>query len=391
MMVTMRSLLIFMVVAVGILSPSCMTFADENKTIRRHKINIGKLRKSIESHQGKINVSNLQEKSILQELEDIDKRLDRQLKKILAIQTQIDQQEVIILAKQFELAAIDLEKQELQEHLVNRLRAFYHTGKTTLLDVTFSNKNLPDILLFDDAFHRLVTYDKKIFESYRAQKQKIKDVKRAHELERTVQLGFLQRADEEKKALHQIAEEKNELLARTKSQKFLYSQALKEMKRAETDLTSTIKDLKIKQQEKSRGFLLNKGKLGIPAPGTLFLSFESDSEQNNIQLSQGISIKTNPGEEVSSVYNGKVIYADYMRGYGKTVIIDHGLQYYTITSRLDSIDVKKGQKVATGQRIGNTGDIATLFGRGLYFEIRHGSTPENPMTWFGQEAYSSNQ
>ena len=67
------------------------------------------------------------------------------------------------------------------------------------------------------------------------------------------------------------------------------------------------------------------------------------------------------------------------------VIIDHGMDYYSITSRIEEISVKEGDIVEEGDVIGTTGNIATLFEKGLYFEIRHGTQPVDPLEWISRE------
>ena len=63
------------------------------------------------------------------------------------------------------------------------------------------------------------------------------------------------------------------------------------------------------------------------------------------------------------------------------IIVDHDLQYYTVTARLDDLKVREGDMVSQGQVIGTAGEVASLFGKGLYFEIRHGSIAEDPLPW----------
>ena len=86
--------------------------------------------------------------------------------------------------------------------------------------------------------------------------------------------------------------------------------------------------------------------------------------------------------EVRAVYGGEVIFAGYMRGYGKLVIIDHDLQYCSVSARFDDLAVREGDRVSQGQVLGTTGEVATLFGDGLYFEIRRGTVAEDPLLWF---------
>ena len=81
------------------------------------------------------------------------------------------------------------------------------------------------------------------------------------------------------------------------------------------------------------------------------------------------------------MYDGVVIFADYMPGYGKTVIVEHAAQYYTVTAKLANIVVSEKAEVSQGDVLGTTDNFATLISEGLYFEVRHGETPEDPMTW----------
>jgi septal ring factor EnvC (AmiA/AmiB activator) len=63
------------------------------------------------------------------------------------------------------------------------------------------------------------------------------------------------------------------------------------------------------------------------------------------------------------------------------VILDHGERYYTVSGDLDAVDVKIGQDVGAGERIGTVGDDGQ--GSMLYFEVRHGSQAVNPGPWLG--------
>ena len=65
----------------------------------------------------------------------------------------------------------------------------------------------------------------------------------------------------------------------------------------------------------------------------------------------------------------KSSFSGYIRGFGNTVIIHHGFEYYTVTSRIEKILVKKGQKVKQGQSIGVTGDTATLLMKDSIFRF----------------------
>jgi len=88
----------------------------------------------------------------------------------------------------------------------------------------------------------------------------------------------------------------------------------------------------------------------------------------------GIIITGNPGGEVIASDNGVVKKVGYMRGYGKYIVVKHEKRYITVYSNLMKIDVKAGDIVRKGGRIGNISDDMTL-----HFQIDRGGKPENPL------------
>lgn len=383
----MNLLLPVVLVLISLWTPLLCIAAPEDDQ-QMQSINIGKLRQEISSHEEKIDQSSKEEISVLDELARLDEKIKKQKVKIDELKARIRDQEQVIDSKEKELAAINKQKEALEQHLLKRLRSFYLMGKTGFLNIVFSSKNLPDLLLTNDAFHALVTYDQSVFAAYRSSLNAINRIKRSHELEKSVLENFLADADREDKILQQSAGEKNGLLKQVQAQRGLYEQALKEMKKAERKLTATLANTTRGREQKVRGFLLNKGKLPPPVWGKVISQFNQPSpkaddspEIDDATFANGITIKTSNRSEVYAVYDGEVIFAGYMRGYGKMVVIDHDQQYYSVTARFDELQVKEGETVKQGQVIGTTGEIATLFGKGLYFEIRHDAIPENPLDW----------
>ena len=87
------------------------------------------------------------------------------------------------------------------------------------------------------------------------------------------------------------------------------------------------------------------------------------------------------GTPVRSVAPGLVRLAGWFRGYGKIVILDHGDEYFTVLGHLEEIRVDVGDRVTSGDVIGTVGDTGSLLGARLYFEIRHGGEPQDPVDW----------
>jgi septal ring factor EnvC (AmiA/AmiB activator) len=95
----------------------------------------------------------------------------------------------------------------------------------------------------------------------------------------------------------------------------------------------------------------------------------------------GLEIHAAVGAVVRAVFAGRVAFADRYGPYGRIVILDHGDHYYTVSGDLDEVDVKVGQDVGVGERLGTVGDDGQ--GPMLYFEVRHGSQTVAPAAWLG--------
>ncbi len=125
------------------------------------------------------------------------------------------------------------------------------------------------------------------------------------------------------------------------------------------------------------GFATARGHLLLPVAGRAEIS----SIRREGTEGPGLEIRSPSGTSVRAVFAGHVSFADRFGPYGRIVILDHGDHYYTVSGNLDEIDVKIGQDVAAGERIGTVGDD----GRGsmVYFEVRHGQKTMPPEGWFG--------
>ena len=87
------------------------------------------------------------------------------------------------------------------------------------------------------------------------------------------------------------------------------------------------------------------------------------------------------GAVVRAVFGGKVAFADRYGAYGRIVILDHGDHYYSVSGNLSEVDVRLGDEITAGERVGTVGDDGQ--GPMLYFEIRHGAETLVPGPWLG--------
>ena len=95
----------------------------------------------------------------------------------------------------------------------------------------------------------------------------------------------------------------------------------------------------------------------------------------------GLEVRAPLGAGVRAVFGGKVAFADRYGAYGRIVILDHGDHYYSVSGNLSGVDVRLGDELTAGERIGTVGDDGQ--GPMLYFEIRHGAETLQPGPWLG--------
>jgi septal ring factor EnvC (AmiA/AmiB activator) len=105
-----------------------------------------------------------------------------------------------------------------------------------------------------------------------------------------------------------------------------------------------------------------------------------------VTYNRGIEISAAMGRPVLAVYDGTVLYADWFRGYGRLVILDHGGGYFTLYAHASELLVKVGDQVTRGQPIARVGDTGSLEGPQLYFEVRHRGKPQDPLAWLERKA-----
>jgi len=105
-----------------------------------------------------------------------------------------------------------------------------------------------------------------------------------------------------------------------------------------------------------------------------------DPRYGTVTVSHGVDLETAPGRQVGAVAPGAVIYAQFVKGYGNVVILDHGHGVYSLYGRLASTLVRTGGRVAIGEPVGMTGPSAAGEGN-LYLEVRVGGKPQDPVAW----------
>ncbi len=136
-------------------------------------------------------------------------------------------------------------------------------------------------------------------------------------------------------------------------------------------------------QSKPVKFAKLKGRLGWPVKGKLVTRYGSSRHIGSLKW-QGIIIAAPKGKEIHAVSDGEVVFADWLRGFGLLMIIDHYDGYMSLYGQNDSLLKSEGTTVRRNEIIANVGRSGGIDQNGLYFEIRHKGKPTNPLNWLSR-------
>jgi len=123
-----------------------------------------------------------------------------------------------------------------------------------------------------------------------------------------------------------------------------------------------------------------RGQLALPVHGELAGRFGSPRSDGGLTW-KGLLLAARGGESVRAVAAGRVVYADWLRGFGNLLIIDHGEGYMSLYGHNEALLKRVGDDIGSGDTVATVGNSGGGTDSGLYFELRHQGKPFDPMTW----------
>jgi septal ring factor EnvC (AmiA/AmiB activator) len=202
---------------------------------------------------------------------------------------------------------------------------------------------------------------------------------------------------EEKRRLEREKQARSLVLRQVSTEITQQRKQISTLKRDEQRLTRLIERLaKESARRKSRPSITNralpdpkltesafgrlKGKLRLPVIGELANRFGSPKDESGLSW-KGLFITAPAGREVRSVAPGRVVYADWLRGFGNLMILDHGDGYMSLYGSNEALLRQVGDEIRTGDTIGTVGNSGGSPDSGLYFELRYQGRPFDPLPW----------
>ena len=355
-----------------------------------------------------------------QDVSEFEKRLARINEEIRVLRTRIEdvrrresellsQLENIVLGRKLvrsELAALNLQSEKLsgeltatreriaglreklrreQRSIEKTLVTLYKYGRFDFVQFLLQAENMSAVFSESRHLTLLAGHQQDVIASYLKTMADLRTAEADQEKKKAEVAGLIVESGRKRQELEAREAENRALVQQIRKNREKYEQALEEQKERARQL-QTLMD-RLSSQEivlpfRFIPFYEKKGKLPWPLSGKVITRFGVEPYLNTRTMNNGIEIAP-PKDNivVRAIHPGKVVYADYFQGYGNLLIIDHGMNYYSLYGHCDEFMVSKGDFVREEQPIATAGDLGSLKGVSLYLEIRYKARPLDPLQW----------
>jgi murein hydrolase activator len=359
-----------------------------DKLLKDEKAELQSLQKKITQQENAISKVGIKESAVLKNLKKIRNQLKLK-KRELAIYNwnfKNNQKKISSLEPRLKKA-----EQKIKSHkkiLGFRLRSIYKERPMFPLRVAFSSNNMTDLMQRLKYMDLIAQKDSQLLQDYLIQLEQIKQDKATLYVVRAKLVNLKKNTVSKKKEIEKAKKKKSVYLKKIKRKKNLSVKARKELLVASNNLNKLIDKLLAKLVS-GEGLDISdkKGRLNLPLKGRILNKFgrKRIKEYDSYIVYNGINVRTKKGTSVKAVFDGKVLYAGELDGYGNLVIVGHGKEYHSLYGHLDSINVTVNEVVKTGEVIALSGNSGSLEGDTLYFELRKNGKPIEPVRWFSKK------
>ena len=362
----------------------------QNSAIQSLKDEINATKKRIQS-EGRKETSSVRRVSNLSEEISFLQQLLKEIKK----------EEKLLIAdisrSERKIAESEEELDTLRTRYARRLSTIYKKGQISNLEKILSSTSWRQAIYRTKYLKIISEIDQKTHDTIRS--LLIQIGRQKLELEAVLRKKRRLKRDREKTLTSVRSKKKNEqreLVKIRKSQKDLkvyltekqagVKQLEDIIKKIQEDIARSEREERIRKQQmvlKSKEFPKLKGQLQWPAEGRVVTKFgrQWNPKLKTTTENPGIDIKGKPGSQIRSVLGGVVTTITFIRGFGTTIIIDHGGGFYTVYSHVTNVETNEDSQVRSGDVIAYMGDSGSINGSQLHFEIWGQGKKLNPEYW----------
>jgi septal ring factor EnvC (AmiA/AmiB activator) len=273
-------------------------------------------------------------------------------------------------------------------HLAQRLRQMYKQGRHHTLALMLTSATLDELAARMKAQTEISRAEQRLIDDVVHTQWQLRD--RRLQLDRSLAEVYRTRSEVEdrKLELQGLQDERREAVELVRRERQHFESSVTELEEAARAMESLVSELQRRREESgtpapSTHFSVQQGRLPWPVLGKIIKPFGKSvhPQFKTVVMNKGINISSAAGTPITAVAQGVVEYVDWLPGYGKCIIVNHGDGYYTLYAHASNIFFSPGAQVQRGEVIGEVGDTGSLNGSQLYFEIRQGKQALDPAAW----------
>lgn len=344
------------------------------------------IRQRLTSLKNELNQAEGEEAKLIQELESQDQKINLQGQKIRGIKAKINtaEQQVQVLGEQIKIKneSISVQKSQMAELL--RLHVFINHDRILKMMLLNPSTQNAEITQHQIKYLQFKLYDliKSIAEQIQQLEQyqiQITQQKQTLELEEQTLNDEQATMLEQKRQRAVVLSSLRKTIATYQTENQTLTKDSERLGELLIQITQYLDDLPDNLGE-DISFAKLKGQLVKPLTGKVIRSYRS--LRAGYSRWDGVVIGNQAGENVVATAYGRVAFADWLRGYGLLIVIDHGDDYMTLYGHNETLLIEVGDWVQADQVIATAGNSGNIDSSGVYFEIREAANPTNPVPWF---------
>ena len=362
------------------------------KAVDQSKKELGGIKKKIQEEKQRVQEIRKKETSVISQLNTLDRNLADREKELKSLKQKLAVVDKKVLRSNQDLSSLTSNIDVQESLLLNRLVVLYKFGEVETPQLLFSSGSYEDFLSSRRHLTSILEQDRQMIDDYRRRKTVVGTYQRQLKEDEQELKGLKKKAEQKKGEIQKDLLQKGKLLEGVRQEKQIHLAAIRDLEAASAQLQTLLNRLEKELHEKARekafvpsgkGFSALRGKLPFPVKGKILSSFGKNENPkfNTFTVQKGVEIEASLGAGIRAVYDGRVLYSDWFKGYGKILIIDHGEGYYTLSGHASSLLKAVGEEVRAGDVVALVGDTGSLKGPCLYFEIRQRGKPLDPLEW----------
>ncbi len=349
------------------------------------KKDLERLQQEINSAERKLNQQQNKSHSLEKRLRKTETDLGTLKRKIRHLQSTINEQQTQLKSLHTKQQVLQARSKEQQAEIANLITTSYRLGREKRIKVLLNQED-------PEKFSRSLIYADYLnqahlsaIDAYRQTADELERIKPVLQAKTQALLNNKTALLDQQTSLKKTLNNRQATLAALTKSINSDKDQLSKLKRERKELEALLKAVEktvtsIQLPSDTIPFAKTKGKLPRPIRGQLKNRYGKKRGKSGLRW-QGIAFYAPPGRDVTSVHYGRVVFADWFKGKGLLMIIDHGDGYMTLYAHNQSLLREPGDWVSAGETIATTGNSGGLDHTELYFEIRHQGEAVNPMYW----------